>query len=143
MTRIPTDPTLPIESKRSLIALLTSLPDTIKEVVAAEVDLLKTEIVGKLKSLGAGVGILLGAVVILLFMVGVLLTAAVLALAIVLPGWAAALIVAGILLVLAAIVGLIGYRVLKRGLPPVPEKSIESLKKDLHAIQGIGKKGRE
>ena len=45
-----------------------------------------------------------------------------------------------VLLIIAVIVGLIGYRVLKRGIPPVPTESIDSLKRDVRAIKGIGKR---
>ncbi len=74
-------------------------------------------------------------------MIGVLLTAAVFALSLVLPGWAAALVVAGALLVIAAILVLIGYNILKKGFPPFPSESIDSLRRDLRAIKGIGKRG--
>lgn len=75
-------------------------------------------------------------------MLGVLLTATIFALTLTgLPGWAAALIVAGVLLVIAVILGLIGYSVIKKGVPPVPTESIESIKRDIRAIKGIGKRG--
>ena len=66
--------------------------------------------------------------VVLLVMIGVLLTAAILALSLVLPGWLAALLVAAVLLIVAGILALIGYRILKKGIPPVPTESIDSLK---------------
>lgn len=93
----------------------------------------------KFKALGIGAGIIVGAVVILLFAVGVLLTSAVLALALVMPGWLAALLVAVVLIIAAGLVGLVGYRRLKLGLPPVPTTSINSVKKDLDTIKGMGK----
>ncbi|MEO5921727.1 MAG: phage holin family protein, partial [Pseudolysinimonas sp.] len=66
-------------------------------------------------------------------------TAGILALSQIMPGWLAALLVAAGLLIIAAILALIGYRILKKGIPPVPTESIDSLKRDLRAIQGIGK----
>jgi hypothetical protein len=123
-----------------LAALLTDVPTLIQELFHREVELFKTELIGKLKALGVGGGLLAGAVVVLLFMIGVLLTSAVLALSLVLPGWLAALIVAAFLLVVAGILTLIGYRILKRGIPPVPTESIDSLQKDYRAIRGIGKR---
>ena len=134
-------PTPPSRPKRSLLSLVTDVPALIQELFHREVELLKAELIGKLKALGAGAGLLAGAVVVLLFMIGVLLTAGVLALAQVLPGWAAALIVAAFLLIVAGILALIGYRILKRGIPPVPTESIDSLKRDYRAIRGIGKRG--
>jgi uncharacterized membrane protein len=77
---------------------------------------------------------------VLLGLVGVLLTAAILALALVMPGWLAALLVAALLLVIAVILGLVGYRVLKKGIPPVPSETINGLKKDLNVIRGVGKR---
>lgn len=124
-----------------MFALLGDLPTLVSDLVRREIDLVKVEMLTKLKALGVGGGLLLGAVIVLGFMFGVLLTAAVLALSLVLPGWAAALIVAGALLLIAAVLALIGYRVLKRGIPPVPTESIDSLQRDLRAIKGIGKRG--
>ncbi len=126
--------------KRSLLSLVTDVPVLIQELFHREVELLKVELLGKLKALGAGAGLLAGAVVVLLFVIGVLLTSAVLALSLVLPGWLAALIVAAFLLIVAGILALIGYRVLKRGIPPLPTESIDSLQKDYRAIRGIGKR---
>jgi hypothetical protein len=138
----PAPPFAEPRRKRSVFALIADVPTQVAELVQREIDLIKTEMITKLKALGAGVGILVGALVVLGFMVGVLLTAAVLALSLVLPGWAAALIVAGFLLIVAALLGLVGYRVLKRGIPPVPTESIDSIKRDLRAIKGIGKRGK-
>ncbi|RQP10669.1 MAG: phage holin family protein [Microbacteriaceae bacterium] len=129
--------------KRSLIELLTSLPEQIQELVRREIELVKTEIVEKLKALGVGVGLLLAAVVTLLFFIGVLLTLAIIGLSYVMPDWAAALVVAGVLLIVAVILGLVGYRVLKGGIPPVPTEAIASIKKDILAIKGEGRRGAD
>lgn len=134
-------PTRTPPPKRSLLSLVTDLPGLVQELFHREVELLKAEVIGKLKALGVGVGLLAGAVVVLLFVLGVLLTAAILALGQVMPGWLAALLVAAFLLIVAAILALIGYRVLKRGIPPVPTESIDSLQRDYRAIRGIGKRG--
>ncbi len=127
--------------KRSLVTLVADIPGQVRELVEREIDLVKTEVIAKLKSLGVGAGLLAGAAVVLLFMIGVLLTAAILGLSTVMPGWLAALIVAAVLLIIALILGLIGYRVLMRGVPPVPSESIDSIQRDLRAIKGIGKRG--
>jgi uncharacterized membrane protein YqjE len=131
--------TRPIK-KKSLIGLLSDVPTLVRELVQGEIELLKTEMIRKLKALGIGAGLLIAAGVVLLFFIGVLLTAAILALALVMPGWLAALIVAFVLLVIAGILGLIGYRRLKKGIPPIPTKTIHGLKKDLNAVKGVGKR---
>jgi len=127
--------------KRSLIGLLSDVPTLVKDLVRGEIELLKAEMIRKLKALGIGAGLILGAVVILLFFIGVLLTAAILGLATTgLPAWLCALIVAFVLLLLAALVGFIGYRKLKAGIPPIPTGTIDGLKKDLAVVKGIAKK---
>jgi membrane protein implicated in regulation of membrane protease activity len=131
----------PPRPKRSLLSLVADIPVLVQELFHREVELLKAELFAKLKALGIGAGMLAGALVVLLFMIGVLLTSAVLALSLVLPGWLAALIVAAFLLIVAGILALIGYRILKRGIPPLPTESIDSLQKDYRAIRGIGKRG--
>ena|SRR5665213_1691459 len=128
------------QKKRSLLTLLTDVPTLVRELVQGEIELFKSEMIAKLKALGIGAGILAAAALVLLFFVGVLLTAAILGLASVMPGWLAALVVAFVLLVVAGILGLIGYRKLKKGIPPVPTETIHGLKKDLNAIKGIGKR---
>lgn len=126
--------------KRSLIELITNLPDQVQDLVQREIELVKTELIEKLKAIGTGGGLLLGAVITLLFFIGVLLTLAIIGLSYVMPDWAAALVVAGVLLITAIILGLIGYRILQRGIPPVPTEAIESIQKDISAIKGMGKR---
>jgi tetrahydromethanopterin S-methyltransferase subunit C len=135
-----TTPTSQVPRKRSLIELITSIPTLVADLVTREIDLLKAEMLAKVKALGIGAGLIAGALIILLGTLGVLLTAAILALSQVMPGWLAALLVAAVLLIIAVILGLIGYRVLKKGIPPVPTESIDSLKRDYRAIKGIGKR---
>ena len=130
----------PAPRKRSLVELITSIPTLVTDLVSREIELLKAEMLAKVKALGIGAGLIAGAVIILLAMLGVLLTAAIFALSQVMPGWLAALLVAALLLIIAVILGLIGYRVLKKGIPPVPTESIDSLKRDYRAIKGIGKR---
>ncbi len=127
--------------KRSVFALIAEIPTLVTDLVQREIELVKTEIVTKLKALGAGVGVIAAAALVLLAMLGVLLTAAIFALSQVMPGWLAALLVAAVLLIVAGILGLIGYRILKKGIPPFPSESIDSLRRDLRAIKGIGKRG--
>ena len=127
------------EKKRSLIQLLADIPTIVRELVAGEIELLKQEMIRKLKALGVGAGLLVVALTFIFAMLGVLLTAAILGLAETgLPAWLCALIVAAFLLVVAVIVGLVGYRVLKKGIPPLPSETISGLKKDLNVIKGVG-----
>lgn len=134
-------PAEPTARKRSLFALLSDIPRLVTDLVTAEIEQLKAELTAKAKALGIGAGLIAGAAVVLLFMVGVLLTAGILALALVMPGWAAALVVAGVLLIIAAILAWVGYLRLKSGMPPVPTDTIESIRNDIDVVRGIGKRG--
>jgi len=131
----------PAPRKRSVFELLADVPTLVTDLVQREIELVKTELVEKLKAIGVGAGLIVAALVVLLGMLGVLLTAAILALSLVMPGWLAALLVAAVLLIVAVVLGFVGYRVLMRGVPPVPTEAIDSLQRDLRAIKGIGKRG--
>lgn len=124
--------------RRSLFQLLRELPGLVVALLKAELAQLKAELIRKAISAGIGIGMFVVAAVLLFFMLGVLVAAAVLGIAVALPGWAAALIVAGGLLILAAIFALIGVMVFKRGMPPAPTETIESVKQDVNAVKGMG-----
>ncbi len=126
--------------KRSLLGLLSDVPALVRELVVGEIELLKQEMLRKLRALGGGIVLLVITLIVLLGMLGVLLTAGIFALSLIMPGWLAALLVAAGLLVIAVILGLIGYAVLKRGIPPIPSETISGLKKDLNVIRGVGKR---
>jgi uncharacterized membrane protein YqjE len=134
-------PTASAPRKKSLFELIADIPTLVTDLVQREIELVKTEVVSKLKALGIGAGVIAGALLVLLAMLGVLLTAAILALSQIMPGWLAALLVAAVLFIIAVILGFIGYRILKNGIPPVPTESIDSIKRDIRAIKGIGKRG--
>jgi hypothetical protein len=131
--------TTPGAPKRSLFKLIGDLPTLLVDLLRAELDSLKQEIATKLKAAGIGAGLLAGAAVFLFFAVGVLLAAAVAGLATVLPVWASALIIGGVILIIAVVLALIGIASLRKGVPPTPEHTIESVKKDVRTIRGIGK----
>lgn len=129
--------------KRPLLKLIRDLPRLLVELIRDELEQLKQEMLAKLKYAGIGVGLLVVAAVFGFFLLAVLITAAVLAFALIVPGWLAALIVAAILLVIALVLALIGVAQLKKGAPPAPEETIRSVKKDVNAIKGTGKRGTQ
>ena len=126
--------------KRSLINLIASLPGLLVELVKSELDQLKQELLRKLKHAGIGVGFLATAGVFAFFAVGVLTAAAILGLAVVVPGWLAALIVAALLLVFVAVFVLMGINQLKKG-NPEPTETISSVRRDVRVIKGTVKRG--
>ena len=62
-----------------------------------------------------------------------------LALALVLPAWASALIIGVVLLIIAGIIAAVGVRALKRGMPPTPTDTLESVQEDVRAVRGLRK----
>lgn len=125
--------------RRSLFSLIGDVPRLITDLARAELDSLKREILGKLAAAGLGIGLLAGAAAFLFFALAVLVAAAVLGISVALPMWLAALIVAGGLLLITAGLALWGIFALKHGVPPTPDATIKSIKKDVRVIKGIGK----
>ncbi|UAJ79666.1 phage holin family protein [Leifsonia sp. ZF2019] len=124
---------------KSLVELISDLPRLVIELGKAELAHLKAEFAAKAKYAGVGIGLFVVAAAFLFFALGVLVAAAVLGLAVVLPGWAAALIVFGALLILAALLALIGVGSFKRIGGVAPQKTIDSIKEDADALKGLGK----
>jgi Flp pilus assembly protein TadB len=117
-------------SDRSIAEVLQDVLRNLQEIIRSEVRLVKTEAreeIGKAKSAGllVGVGAVCG-----LFAAFFLLLTIVCALAIVLPYWAAALIVAVVLAIVASLVLNAGLKQFKR-VHPVPDKTIESVKENV------------
>ncbi|OII13669.1 phage holin family protein [Curtobacterium sp. MCBA15_008] len=125
---------------RSLFGLVGDVPKLVKELVTGELNLLKAEMLTKAKIFGLAAGLLVGALVIVLYAIGVLLTAAVMGLATVMPAWLAAILIAVLMLIVAGILGLLGWKRLKKGLPLTPKRTIDSVKSDVNAVKGLGKK---
>jgi VIT1/CCC1 family predicted Fe2+/Mn2+ transporter len=126
--------------RRGLFSLIAEVPKLLRELLEAEIASLKAEISGKIKAAGIGAGLLVGAGFFAFIALLVLVAAAILALALVVPAWAAALIVAGILLAITGIIAGIGVNHLKRAVPPTPTETIDSVKKDVRAVRGIRKR---
>ncbi|ERK71590.1 phage holin family protein [Leifsonia aquatica] len=124
---------------KSLVELISDLPRLLIELLKAEFAHLKAEFAAKAKYAGVGIGLFVVAAVLLFFALGVLVAAAILGLAVVLPGWASALIVFGALLVIAAVLALIGVSSLKKIQGVAPQKTIDSIKEDADALKGLGK----
>ncbi|QDZ15605.1 phage holin family protein [Humibacter ginsenosidimutans] len=122
--------------RRSLIQLIKDLPGLIVALLKAELAQLKAELVHKATNAGIGIGMFVVAAMLLFFMLGVLVTAAIAGIAVALPVWLSALIVAAGLLVLIAVLVLIGIRMFKRAGQPL--KTVDSVKQDVNAVKGLG-----
>jgi len=123
--------------KRGLFRLIADVPTLIVQLFRDELESLKLEITKKVKGVAIGAALFAVAAVFAFLAVIILLFAAVVAIAQVLPMWAAALIVAGALLLIVLVLVLIGTAQFKKG---NPQKTAESVKRDVNTIKGIGKR---
>jgi uncharacterized membrane protein YqjE len=114
--------------------LVTRLSGQISELVRGELALAKAELAAKGKRAGIGAGLAGTAGVLALYGVGALITAVIAALALVMDVWLAALIVAVVIFVVAGVLGLLGKNQIQRATPPVPENTVESVKRDVAAV---------
>jgi O-antigen ligase len=131
--------TAPLNDERSLFTLVGEIPDQISALVRAEIDQVKAELSYKAKHFGIGAGLVVVAGFVGIFLLGTLIASGIMALSLVMPGWAAALIVSGVLLLIIAILVGIALVNFRRGNEPL--ESIESVRQDIDAITGRGAYG--
>lgn len=108
-------------------------------LVRLELELAALELKRKVTALGIGIGLALGAAVLLVFALGFGLATIAAGIATALPWWASLLIVTGGILLVAAILGLLALRSIKKGTPPVPEQAITEAKRTTEALRGNGR----
>ncbi len=123
-------------SEEPLGAVVHRLTEQVPELIRSEIRLAQAELTEKGKRVGMGVGAFGAAGLIALYGLGVLIAAAVLALALVLPSWASALIVAGVLFVIAAVAAVVGRKEVREGTPPAPQRAIAGVKEDVATLKG-------
>lgn len=115
--------------KRPFGTVVASAIDGFRTLARKHVELAKLEVAEAASTRGKGVGMMAAAAVLGMYAVGFLAAAGAAALALVLPTWAAILLVAAILVGVAAVLVLIGRRTLRTAPPPV-ERSQRTLKED-------------
>lgn len=116
--------------------LVHQLSEQVPQLIRSEVRLAQLEMTEKGKRAGIGIGMFTVAGLVAFFGVASLVAAAIIALALALPAWAAALIVAVALLVVAGVFALVGKKRVQAAVPPAPEHAIANTKLDLQAIKG-------
>jgi uncharacterized membrane protein YqjE len=129
----------PTAADSSTGELVSRLSQDVAELVRNELKLAQVEVAGKAKKAGIGAGLFGAAGIVALYAVGVLIATAILALALVLDAWLAALIVGVVLAAAAGIAALMGKKQVAQAAPPVPTETVESVKRDVQAV----KKGSE
>jgi uncharacterized membrane protein YqjE len=122
--------------EESLGGLVHQLSEQIPELIRSEARLAQAELTEKGRRAGTGIGLFSAAGLLAFFGLAGALTAAVAALDLVLPLWAAALIVAAVLFVAAGIAALVGRSEVRSATPAKPERAMEGVRSDVAALKG-------
>lgn len=131
----------PASAERSAVSvepsvgqLIGQLSEQTSRLVRDELQLAQTELKATAKHAGVGAGLFGGAGVVALYGGGALVTTVVAVLALVLPLWLSALIVAVVLFVVAGVVALMGKKQLQQA-SPTPERAVRNVKRDVEEVQ--------
>jgi uncharacterized membrane protein YqjE len=120
---------------RSTGQLVKDLSRDTSLLVRQEIALAKAEMAEKGEKAGVGLGMLAGAAVGALLMLGTLTAFLVLALDGAMPAWAAALVVTLLWGVVAGVLALLGRQALREMGSPMPEQTMESVKEDIEWLK--------
>nr|WP_300051832.1 phage holin family protein [uncultured Nocardioides sp.] len=121
---------------QTLGALVHQLTQQVPELIRSEMRLAQAEVAQKGKRAGVGIGMFSVAGLLGFFAFGSIVATAILALSLVVDAWLAALIVALVLLVGAAVAGMVGKNKVAEAGPPAPERAIQGLKEDIATVKG-------
>jgi uncharacterized membrane protein YqjE len=146
----PTVPAVPADSVRpaeagtakatvgepTVGALVHDLTQQVPELIRSEIRLAQAELTAKGKRVGTGVGAFGAAGLVALYGVATLIACAVIALALVIPAWASALIVGVVLLLIAGALALFGKKKVDAGTPLKPERAMSGVHEDIATMKG-------
>ena len=118
--------------------LVSRLSNEVSQLVRDELRLAQAEMRGKAKKAGIGAGMFGAAGLLALYGGGVLITTAILALALAVDAWLAALIVGVVLLAAAGVAALLGKQRVHEAAPPVPSRAVDSVKRDIETVRHAG-----
>lgn len=135
-----TDRTVNDKSHESLATLVGNIPGLISNLIKAEIDQVKSKAAHLGTYAGKGAIFMALALIFVFFAIGTLVAVGILALALVMPAWLAALIVFVVFVLIAVVLALIGLKFFKKmSDDPSP---VESMKKDIRAVKGTGEYDR-
>jgi uncharacterized membrane protein YqjE len=120
----------------TLGGLVNQLTTQVPELIRSEMRLAQAEVAEKGKRAGVGIGMFSVAGLLAFFGIAALITTAILALALVLDAWLAALLVGLVLLGAAGIAALAGKKKVAAAAPPVPERAVQGVKDDIATVKG-------
>lgn len=120
---------------RPLSELLQQASEQTATLVRQELQLAQLELQQKGKRAGIGAGAFGGAGLVAAYGVGALIATAILLLGTAIKPWLAALIVAAALLAVAGLLALFGKKQVERATPPLPERAVESVQRDVDEVK--------
>lgn len=123
-------------------ALVDQLSEQTSRLVRDEIRLATAELQQKGKAAGIGAGLFSGAALFGYLGLATLIACAILALALVVPAWLSALIVAVVLFVVAGIAALMGRKKVQQATPAQPTRAMDSVKRDVEEVSSAGKGNR-
>ncbi|MEH0841532.1 phage holin family protein [Micromonospora sp. CPCC 205711] len=118
----------------STAELVQRATEQVSRLVRDELALARAELTQKGKHAGIGIGLFGGGGALALYGLGALVATAILLLDLVLPAWAAALIVAVVLFLLAGVLALVGKKQVSHAVPPMPEAAVRSVRADVDTV---------
>jgi uncharacterized membrane protein len=124
---------MPVDN-RSSGEIIQDLLENVQEILRSEVRLAKAEITQEAKKAARSVAISAGGAILAIFALGLVLWAAVYALSLVLPMWAAALII-GVLVGIIAGAMIAAGRTRMKQVNPKPETTIRSVKENVEWVK--------
>lgn len=119
----------------STAELLDRLSKQVSELVRDELALATEELKRKGAKTGLGAGLSGVGGLLALFGIGALVLAAIAGFAVILPAWAASLIVGALLLVVAGVLTMAGIGQVKKAGPLMPEQAVDSTKRDVETMK--------
>ena len=118
----------------STAQLITRLSEQTTRLLRNELRLAQAEFTEKAKQGGIGAGYFGAATILAWFGFAALVTTAILALALILPAWAAALIVTGVLFIIAGIAALLGKKKIE-SISPTPDRTVANVNRDIAEVK--------
>jgi len=115
--------------------LVSQLSTELSQLVRDELQLAQVEVSGKAKQAGIGAGMFGVAGILAMYGVGALIATAILALALAVDAWLAALIVGVVVLAAAGVAALVGKNRVSKAVPPVPTRAVEGVKEDVETLR--------
>jgi hypothetical protein len=130
------------DQDQSIAELVKKIGEQAAALARMELELAEAEVTSKAKRAGIGAGMFGGAGLLGLFGLGSVTAAAIMALALAVPGWLSALIVGAIYGGLAATMALTGAVKVKRAAPPLPEQAAEGVRQDVESLKSRAQAAR-